>query len=844
MTSDPTLQRVQDASGTETMLHPDGSPPELSLSPYKGLTPYTAQDTDFFFGRASETKIITANLIAERLTLLYGPSGVGKSSVLQAGVVHTLQERARRDMQDGGAPEYIVVYFNSWRDRIVPALLQAAAEAVRALLPVELSPANMLVETLRAWSAQTGAEFLFILDQFEEYFLYPEDSTDPGSFSAEFPRAVQAPDLRADFLLSFREDALAQLDRFEGDIPRLFKNIVRLKHLDVNSAREAIVEPIHEYNRRRPANVPVVQIEPALVEAVLNQVRVGQVVVGESGRGGVSEASRGDEIETPYLQLVMTRIWDQERQSSSNVLRLATLERLQGAQQIVRTHLDATMASLPPQEQLVAARAFRYLVTPSGTKISYSVRDLATYTEVPEKQLEPVLVKLAGSSTRVLRGVASPAGQDQAPRFEIFHDVLGPAILDWRQRYLSKARERRLRIILFSVGGLSVVVLAVALWFWFTTPKQLPPGSYNILIAEFGQIDAQGRVSSTDRGQILRGMLASAMEQQLGHLSPAQPFALTQVGLVQDERDAERLAKESRADLVIYGSLETRTNSLVLTPKFYLRSLNGAELIGPTHLGTPVNFPSSPDSQSLEILLLTRFTVLVLFDQGSEFLRLGKYENAVALFEQAANLPGFDDRSGKDVIYTYLGTALTGQSDISAAQAAFEKALAINPGYAPAYVGLGNIALTNRKYDQATDYFTRAGSVLDSGSAPDNPRPALVQAGIHLGLGTVYLAQAQAGADELFARAESEFQSVLLEYRSDGSDALRIPAAKADFALGNIRARSPQGYPLAERYFEECINTASSLLYNPEIAVRAACQNELDRLRALQSGQPTPASTP
>lgn len=841
MTPDPTLQRVQDARGTDTMPHPDGSAPELSLSPYKGLTPYTAQDTDFFFGRASETKIITANLIAERLTLLYGPSGVGKSSVLQAGVVHTLQERARRDMQDGGAPEYIVVYFNSWRDRIVPALLQAAAEAVRALLPVELSPATTLVETLRAWSAQTGAEFLFILDQFEEYFLYPEDSTDPGSFSAEFPRAVQAPDLRADFLLSFREDALAQLDRFEGDIPRLFKNIVRLKHLDVNSAREAIVEPIHEYNRRRPTGVPAMQIEPALVEAVLNQVRVGQVVVGESGRGGVSEASRSDEIETPYLQLVMTRIWDQERQSSSNVLRLATLERLQGAQQIVRTHLDATMASLPPQEQLVAARAFRYLVTPSGTKISYSVRDLATYTEVPEKQLEPVLVKLAGSSTRVLRGVASPAGQDQAPRFEIFHDVLGPAILDWRQRYLSKARERRLRIILFSVGGLSVVVLAVALWFWFTTPKQLPPGSYNIAVAEFGEIDAQGRVSFSAEGQSFRSLLASRMELQLADLTLARPFAVSRVGPVQDAKDAERLAKELRADLVIYGKLETRNNSTVLTPQFFIRSLNGGDLTGPTHLGAPITFPTS---QLLLEELVSRFTVLVPFDQGSEFLRLGEYKRAVALFEQAANARGLDDRRGKDVIYTYLGTALTGQSDISAAQAAFEKALAINPGYAPAYVGLGNIALTNRKYDQATDYFTRAGSVLDSGSAPDNPRPALVQAGIHLGLGTVYLAQAQAGADELFARAESEFQSVLLEYRSDGSDALRIPAAKADFALGNIRARSPQGYLLAERYFEECINTASSLLYNPEIAVRAACQNELDRLRALQSGQPTPASTP
>ena len=43
-----------------------------------------------FFGREREREIITANLLASRLTVLYGPSGVGKSSVLRAGVVRQL----------------------------------------------------------------------------------------------------------------------------------------------------------------------------------------------------------------------------------------------------------------------------------------------------------------------------------------------------------------------------------------------------------------------------------------------------------------------------------------------------------------------------------------------------------------------------------------------------------------------------------------------------------------------------------------------------------------------------------------------------------------------------------
>ena len=49
-------------------------------------------DALLFFGRERETEIVTANVLAARLTVLYGPSGVGKTSLLRAGVVHRLRE--------------------------------------------------------------------------------------------------------------------------------------------------------------------------------------------------------------------------------------------------------------------------------------------------------------------------------------------------------------------------------------------------------------------------------------------------------------------------------------------------------------------------------------------------------------------------------------------------------------------------------------------------------------------------------------------------------------------------------------------------------------------------------
>jgi Novel STAND NTPase 1 len=55
-------------------------------SPYVGLSPFTALDEGLFFGRDAEAEIIATNLLSSPLTVLYGDSGVGKSSLLRAGV--------------------------------------------------------------------------------------------------------------------------------------------------------------------------------------------------------------------------------------------------------------------------------------------------------------------------------------------------------------------------------------------------------------------------------------------------------------------------------------------------------------------------------------------------------------------------------------------------------------------------------------------------------------------------------------------------------------------------------------------------------------------------------------
>ena len=63
------------------------------------------------------------------------------------------------------------------------------------------------------------------------------------------------------------------------------------------------------YNRH-VAPDQAVSVEPALVEELLDQVRTGNVIVGRDGGASEAVAAKGrSDIESPYLQLVLTRLW-------------------------------------------------------------------------------------------------------------------------------------------------------------------------------------------------------------------------------------------------------------------------------------------------------------------------------------------------------------------------------------------------------------------------------------------------------------------------------------------------------------------------------------------------------
>jgi len=359
-------------------------------------------------------------VLANRLTVLYGPSGVGKSSLLGAGV-------ARRLRETSGAP---VVVHDAWAEDPA-ARLVASVHAECG----ELGATAGLVDTVAAAAHQSG-ELHLLLDNFEEYMLYHGVE---GPLSTALPELLRRPGLRVNVLLALRDDALAELDEFAGRIPELFSNLLRLDRLDREAGRAAILGPLARYSELAGESFTA---EDALVEAVLD------------------EASTDTGVEAPYLQLVLERLWEREREEGSRELRLATLRAIGGARAVVREHVRGALDALPLAEQEAAARVVRQLVTPSGRKVSHEPSDLAEYADVEETELRRLLETLGRE--RIVRGVNGMQGT--STRYEIFHDVLGPPILAWQaghQLQRERIRARRQHRRLLAIIGASLVALAV-----------------------------------------------------------------------------------------------------------------------------------------------------------------------------------------------------------------------------------------------------------------------------------------------------------------------------------------------------------------------------------------------
>ena len=470
------------------LLRPGG--PDVALAaPYVGLNPFARRDERFFFGREKMSLSIATTVLSSRVTVLHGPSGSGKSSLIGAGLGKAVEALA---------PGTLILTYRRFQPGFEKRLFAAARARLgfpRAEPPLVEAMAHWTKNSRahRAAGGQTPEEdddderetpIVLVLDQFEEFFRYHGDPSGHPLIQ-EIARIAGRRDLDAHILLSMRDDSIALLESLRFRMPDVLGNTVELPRLTIVEARDAITKPLTVFLGEGPRGVP----EPALIEEILHQVRAG------TSAGALPPPdTEAHPVEAPMLQLTLQRLWEEDKAANSKAMRLETLQdRLHGVRGVAEALFAESLAKRTDADVALLGEIFPRMVTASGAKHAYTATELerAIASDRPEGSaggstwaqfrdslfdrlsaavrpaqadrgtIRALLDTLARTDNRIMRTQPNSAVPED-PYFEVFHDALASPVRAWIARTANE-RARKVQAIRTTVlGTLAVLLFALS----------------------------------------------------------------------------------------------------------------------------------------------------------------------------------------------------------------------------------------------------------------------------------------------------------------------------------------------------------------------------------------------
>jgi WD40 repeat protein/serine/threonine protein kinase len=385
---------------------------ELNVdNPYKGLAAFEEVDSANFFGREKLTDHLITCLREQenraRFLALVGPSGSGKSSVIQAGLI----PRMRSGTLPGSANWFMV--------EMVPGS-HPLEELEAALLRIAVNPPNSLLQQLRederglvratkrVLMDQKSELFLFI-DQFEEVFTQAKDPAEVEHFLSSLVMAVTDPDCRLWVMLTLRADFYDQplLHPKFGDLLRQHTEVVL--PLSPEELENAIAGPAER------------------VGVVLEQGLVPQIISDISQQPGA----------LPLLQYALTELFERR---SGRVLTLEAYHSIGGALGALANRAGEVYANLDAEHQEQVRQLFLRLITLGEAGVSDTRRRILQ-SEALAMASDPVVMRKIIEDfdrSRLLTFDHDPVTRE--PTIEIAHEAL---IREWGvlRQWLEDSRE-------------------------------------------------------------------------------------------------------------------------------------------------------------------------------------------------------------------------------------------------------------------------------------------------------------------------------------------------------------------------------------------------------------------
>ncbi|MEL6652277.1 MAG: SUMF1/EgtB/PvdO family nonheme iron enzyme, partial [Bacteroidota bacterium] len=457
-----------------------------SIFRYPGVRPFLSQERQLFFGRKSDIEVLTHFILQERLVVLFAPSGVGKSSILNAGVVPRLIEN--------GDFTVLNVRFGLYQDQS----LIDVQETIKSCLPLpdeKFYLRKLIEDDPSLWAhfkhfqaLQDGnRQFVIIFDQFEELFSFPSEVVDslhtqlgelinsgiPQSYRnaiEQDPERLTKEELslfhdniQVKLVFSIRSDRLSELDQLSAKLPDILGKRYGLRAFSKEQAEDAILNPAFLTDAKLSFVSPRFDYTDEALDAILAHL----------SKDGTNE------IEPFQLQVICQYA---EKLVIKDDLIQVSSEDLGDLSQIFARHYDEQISEIATIDEQKRAR----ILIEEGLILESEKRRISLYGGIIERDFgvdKELLKKLV--DTHLIRAEADSRG---GLLYELSHDTLVAPILKAKSRRLEKQkradeeaerarhkaelsfeRNKRLRSKRIAIGGLSLAAVAligflVAFW--------------------------------------------------------------------------------------------------------------------------------------------------------------------------------------------------------------------------------------------------------------------------------------------------------------------------------------------------------------------------------------------
>ncbi len=383
----------------------EATEPATRKNPFKFLDYYEESDAAIFAGRDEELTKVASSFDIGQTYVLYGRSGLGKTSILKAGVFPRIREQG-----------YLPIYVRLLDD---PAGDLCAAVAL--VLGIEKPAPDELPALLADGVPIEGADdegirpVVIALDQFEEFFIrFKQKPELRKSFIELLARIGASAGPAVRFLFSLREDFVAQMNDLSPSLPDILVNSFRLLPLTAFGAREAILVTLHT------AGIPFDDVVPGILVQQLEDSNFSPLV----------------------LQIYCSEVFNAaiERDPAVFRLRAVDMKTVGSIEDVYQRYLEKVTAGLQGDTApLLACCILDILRTSDLTKRALRLDDIAidgtpSGTEAPppvnftvtRAEAEEMLTYLR--KCRIVRRLPS-----SEPWYELLHDGIVPVLTEWLQ---------------------------------------------------------------------------------------------------------------------------------------------------------------------------------------------------------------------------------------------------------------------------------------------------------------------------------------------------------------------------------------------------------------------------